>query len=127
MIEYKGPKTYKGIDDLLPELPYINTSHGAEGCLDRYGKGNPYMEYLFVEIDEDDDVAIEKEILRRKEVNRGYITTIQADGTYGTELQQVSLFVEEDPIYDSPVKGTGSGPSESYKYDILVFDNIKLQ
>lgn len=68
-----------------------------------------------------------KEILRRKETNKDYAATIQADGTYGTELQQASLFVEEDPIYDSPVKGTGSGPSESYKYDILVFDNIKIQ
>lgn len=124
MKEYKGPKRYKGVDDLIPELPYRNMDYGAEGCLSRYGKYNPYMRYLFTEINEDSDTTIEEEILRRKELNKRYIATIQTDGTYGTELQQASLFVEENPLYDSPSKSSGDGPIVSYRYDILSFDNI---
>jgi hypothetical protein len=124
MKEYKGPKRYKGVDDLIPELPYRNMDYGAEGCLSKYGKGNPYMKYLFTDIVEDDGSAIEKEILRRKEANKEYIESLHAGGTYGTELQQVSLFIEEDPLFDSPSKGSGDGPSVSYRYDISTFDNI---
>jgi hypothetical protein len=127
MKEYKGPKRYKGVDDLIPELPYRNMDYGAEGCLSRYGKGNPYMKYLFTDIVEDDGTAIEKEILRRKEVNKEYIESLHADGTYGTELPQVPLFIEENPLYDSPFKGGGDGPTVSYRYDILGFDNIKRE
>ena len=91
LVEYKGPKRYKGINDLLPELPYRCMDYGSEGCLSRYGKGNPYYQYLFEGINENDNDAIEKEILRRKEYNEWYIATIKVDGTYGTELQQVFL------------------------------------
>lgn len=120
MKEYKGPMQYKGIDDLLPELPYRCMDYGSEGCLSRYGKDNPYYMYLFIGIDENDDNAIEEEILRRKAYNNDYIRDLKESGEYNSELGQVSLFIEEDEEFDKSCLEFGE--SVSYKYDIIFLE-----
>ena len=49
--------------------------------------------------------------------NKGYITAIWVDTISGSELQQVILYSEEDPLYDIPIRGTGGDPSASYKFE----------
>lgn len=52
----------------------------------------------------------------------GYTTTIQVEGPYGTELQQVVLYSKSDPIYDASSEKSEEVNNVSYRFDIIFKD-----
>ena len=123
MINYKL-KRRKGYDDLVCAYAFIGNSQGDESATNNIGdylNSKGWLSYTFSkDININDQEAIDKESIRRKEQNIRYIQSLKDNGTYGEEYE-IDLFLNKNPLFDDP-----TAPSkETYRFVILDFNKDK--
>lgn len=115
MKEYKL-KGKKGIDDLQGLYAFVSNSQGdtsGTNALDVYLMSDGWLSFVFnCKLTQE---AINKEVKRRFEANTKYISYLASEGKYGEEYE-ISIKLEENPLFDSP---NINKPLESYSSKIF--------
>ena len=124
-------KTYninqrKGFDDLLVEHPFMGNSQGDRSTVDDVieGNSNPWVSYIFGDdVDRYDQVAVNKEIERRKKKNIEYLKVLRFNGEYGKKYTNTLKMIPND-LFDRPSSVIGGIKLESYRMVFLDMNKV---